>query len=103
MTVTPFALRLAVELSLFYRLLKVCRGWDSNTQHFANGTNALTDCATAAAHPFVKGIQVCLNNGPHPHSRVVDNEITEIICRNLKISLGTIGPILTKLVSKDDR
>ena len=82
-TVTAFALRLALEMSLFYRLLQVCRGWDSNTQPSVNGTNALSDCATAAAHPYVKGIQVCLNDGPHPLSRWIDNEIAKIHGQNL--------------------
>ena len=48
-TLTCIAERLAVELSLPVLTNWVCRGWDSNTQPSANGTNALTDCTIAAA------------------------------------------------------
>ena len=102
MPVTPFALRLAVELSV--PVLPTSKdSKDSNTQPSDNGKNAITDCATPAAHPYIKGIQVCLNDGPHPLSRGVDKEITKINWRNLKIFLGTTGPILNKLVLKHDR
>ena len=47
-TPTPIAERLAVDLSLPVFTILVCRGWDSNTQPFACGANALIHCATAA-------------------------------------------------------
>ena len=43
----PIVEHLAVDLSLpVFKTYEVCRGWDSNTQTSACGTNALTDCAT---------------------------------------------------------
>ena len=36
------------QLSLPIFTTKVCRGWDSNTQHFAYEANSLTHCATPA-------------------------------------------------------
>ena len=53
-TFAPVAERLAVELSLPVFTTKICRGWDSNTQPSAFGTNALIHCATAAVFIFVK-------------------------------------------------
>ena len=41
--------RLAVELSIPFLTTYVCRGWDSNTQHFACEVNALTYYANAAS------------------------------------------------------
>ena len=58
------------------------------TNHNKNGTK----------HPWVKGIQVCSNTGPHPFPRGDNNEIGKIHVQNLKISFSRpIGPILTKL------
>ena len=48
MTLTPVTGRLAVELSIPGFKTYVCRGLDSNTQHFACEANALTDCAATA-------------------------------------------------------
>ena len=45
-------MRLAVNLLLPVFTTKVCRDWDSNTQPFACGVNALTHCATAAVILF---------------------------------------------------
>ena len=47
-TLTLIAEGLAVELSLPIFTTYVCRGWDSNTQFYACGANALTHCATAS-------------------------------------------------------
>ena len=47
-TLTPFAERLAVRLSLSVFTTKVCRGWNSNIQPSTCEANALTDCVTAA-------------------------------------------------------
>ena len=41
MTLTPISERLAVELSQPVLTTWVCRGWDSNTQSYACGANAL--------------------------------------------------------------
>ena len=49
-TLTPIAERLEVLLSLPVFTTQVCRGWDSNTQPSACGTNALSHCATATVH-----------------------------------------------------
>ena len=45
LTLTPIAEGLATVLSLTVLTTKVCRNWDSNTQHSACGANALTNCA----------------------------------------------------------
>ena len=55
---SPIAERLAVELSLLVFTTYVCRGWDSKTQPFACGANALTRCATAA----MKQWKFCTSN-----------------------------------------
>ena len=47
-TLTPFAERLVVQMSLPVFTTKVCRGWDSNTEPSACEANTLTRCATAA-------------------------------------------------------
>ena len=54
MKLTPFAERLAEELSLPVFTTSVCRDRDSNTQPSACRANILTNCATAA----VKSLQV---------------------------------------------
>ena len=47
-TLTPFAERFAVEMSILgFFLPQGCRSLDSNTQHSACKANALTHCATA--------------------------------------------------------
>ena len=51
-TLTPDAERLAVVLSLPVLTNKTCRGWDSDTQPFACGANALTDCTTVMVHGY---------------------------------------------------
>ena len=48
-TLTPYAKRKAVGLSLPVLMTEIGRGWDSNTQFSACGANARTHCATAAA------------------------------------------------------
>ena len=53
MTLTPYAERLAVELSLPVLTIKVCHGWDSNSQPSFCGANALTHCATASMVPAI--------------------------------------------------
>ena len=53
-TLTPIAERLAVELSLPVFTTLVCRGWDSNTQPSARGTNTLNDYATSAVYHDTK-------------------------------------------------
>ena len=49
MTLTPNGRRSAVELSLPVLTTRVCRSWDSNTQHSTYGANAFNNCPTAAA------------------------------------------------------
>ena len=49
-------------------------------------------------HSWVKGIQVCSNEGPRSFSRRDINEVAKILCRNLKIFLSRItGQISNKL------
>ena len=52
-------------------------------------------------HLWVKGIQVCSNEGPRPFSREDNNEIAEIHWQNLNIFFSrTDGLISTKLGTK---
>ena len=51
-------------------------------------------------HPWVKGIQVCSNEGPRPFPRGDNYEIVKIHWRNLKIFSRTTEPISTKLGTK---
>ena len=52
-------------------------------------------------HPWVKGIQVCSNEGPRPFPRGDNYEIVKIHWRNLKIFFSrTTGPISAKLGTK---
>ena len=52
-------------------------------------------------HHWLKGIQVCSNEGPSPFPRGENYEITKIHCQNLKIFFWrTTGPISTKLSTK---
>ena len=52
-------------------------------------------------HPWVKGIQVCSNEGPRPFPRGDNYEIVKIHWWNFKIFLSrTTEPFSTKLVTK---
>ena len=52
-------------------------------------------------HPWVKGIQVCSNEGPHLFPRGHNYEIVKIHWRNLKIFFSrTTGPISTQFGTK---
>ena len=52
-------------------------------------------------HPWVKGIQVCSNEGPHPFPRGDNYNTAKIHWQNLKIFFSrTTEPISTKLGTK---
>ena len=56
---------------------------------------------TLHMHPWLKGIQFCLNEKPRPFLRGDNQEIVKIHWRNLKIFFSrTTGPISTKLGTK---
>ena len=63
--------------------------------HWANFPHIVT------MHPWVKGIQVCSNEGPRPFPRGDDYKLAKIHWRNLKIVISrTTEPISTKLGTK---
>ena len=51
-------------------------------------------------HPWVKGTQVCSNEGPHLYPRGDNYEIAKIHWQNLKIFSRTTGTVSTKLGTK---
>ena len=52
-------------------------------------------------HPWVKGIQVCSDEGPRPFPRGDNSEIVNLYLKFLKIFFSiTTGPIWTKLGTK---
>ena len=61
-TLTPIAERAAVQLSIHVLTTKVCRGWDSNTQHSACDANALTHCATVAVSIDQNSLPISIYN-----------------------------------------
>ena len=46
-------------------------------------------------HPWVKGIQVCSNEGRHPFPRGDNNEIAKIHLQNLKIFFSRTARLLS--------
>ena len=65
---------------------------------FSSRTSGPISTKLGTKHLWVKGIQVCLNEGPHPFPRGDNKEIAKIHWPTLKIFfLRTTGPISTIL------
>ena len=72
-----------------------------NSKIFFSRTNEPISTKLGTKHPWVKGIQVCSNEGPRPFPRGDNNEIAKIHWRNSKIFFSrTNEPISTKLGTK---
>ena len=81
-----------------YEIVKI--HWQNLKIFFSRTTGPiLTKLGTK--HHWVKGFQVCSNEGPCPFQREDNYEIVKIHWRNLKIFFSrTTGPILTQLGTK---
>ena len=81
-----------------YEIVKI--HW-RNLKIFFSRTTEPISTKLGTKHPWVKGIQVCSNEGSRHFPRGDNYEIVKIHWRNLKIFLfRTTGPISTKLAIK---
>ena len=72
-----------------------------NSKIFFFRTNEPISTKLGTKHPWVKGTQVCSNEGPRPFPRGDNYEIVKIHWRNLKIFFSrTTKPISNKLGTK---
>ena len=91
-----------VPIEIFFYSLPVngsnfwLRGWDSNTQPSFCEANALSHCATAAVHSWVKGGIACSSERPRHFPKRYNYDIVKVLWRNWKIFSWTSEPILTK-------
>ena len=67
---------------------------------FLSRTTGLISTKLGTKHPWIKGIKIYSNEGPHPFPREDNYEIVKIHWWNLKIFSRTIAPISIKLCTK---
>ena len=90
-------------LALFQReiITKIAKKHWRNSKIFFSRTTEPISTKLGTKHPWVKGIQVCSNEGPRPFPRGDNYEIVKIHWWNFKIFLSrTTEPFSTKLVTK---
>ena len=81
-----------------YRIPKI--HWQ-NLKIFFSWTTVSISTKLSKMHPWVKGIQICSNDGPRSFPGGDNNQIAKIHWRNSKIFFSrTAGPISTKFGTK---
>ena len=75
--------------------------WSGNKNIFFSITTKPISTKLSTKHPWMKGIQVCSNEGPCPFPKGDNYEIVKIHWWNVKVFFSrTTGPISTKLCTK---
>ena len=92
-----------LRASSFFQGEIITKYWKSltNLKIVFSRTTGLISTKFSTKHPWVKGIQVCSNEGPHPFPRGDNCEIVKIHWQYLKIFFSrTTEPFSTKLGTK---